>query len=206
MYTIALLPSKKVEKQLVSLSKAHKEDFVSGVFNSRYNKPHVTLLKTSFKADTNLNELLESVVSESNFKPSASLQGLSMKGNREILAHLSHDESIVNMHNVLLPHVKPLVNKSGIKNKKFVGGTVEEVESYFKYGYRYTGDKFFSHLTFGRAKEFYIPYEFEKEYEDLFLGREIVFDRIVVCRHVKNMLGHVVASKKFKAKEFLLIS
>lgn len=206
MYTVALLPDKKTQKALAKLTKANMEFLATPPLNMRNNKPHVTLLKTAFKPTTNLNEILEKVSSEvKNQPPSGILQGLKLNYSN-LIATFSNDSSIVNMHNILLPHVKPLVDKRGIKNKKFVGLTVEEVESYFKYGYKYTGDKYFSHLTLGRSKNQEIPYEIEKEYEERLLGQEVIFNRIVICRQVKNLLGPVVAYKKLNNKEVLLIS
>lgn len=200
MYTIALLPSKKVQKQIVAFTKKHQDYFSDGFLNMRNNRPHVTLLKTAFKADTDLNALLNLIVEDNkNTLPSGVLQGLKVN-YRSLIAGFSNDKNITNLHNIILPHVKPLVDKTGIKNKKFVGPTVDEIESYFKYGYRYTGDKFFSHLTLGRLGCDDIPYELEKEFEKIFLGKEIEFNRIVICRGVKNILGPVIASKKLTNK------
>lgn len=196
MYTIALLPDKKIQKDFVKLSKNNSEEFATPPLNMRINQPHITLLKTAFKPDTNLQDLLETVSEEvKNTPPSGFLQGLRLDYSN-LVASFSNDSSIVSMHNMLLPHIKPLVDKRGIKPKKFVGLTVEEVESYFQYGYKYTGIKYFTHLTFGRLKTQEIPYELEKEYESKLLGKELIFNRLIISRHFKNMLGHVVASKK----------
>ena len=207
MYTIALLPNKATQKRIVSFTKEYKNEFCGQMLDMKINQPHVTLLKTAFKPETDLKELLNILVSEyKKTSPSGFLQGLQVNPRRALISHLSNDDNIVAMHNLLLPHVKPLVDKANIKNKKFVGDTVEEVESYFKYGYRYTGDKFYSHLSLGRLNDEEIPYDLEKAFEDNFLGELISFDRIAICRGIKNTLGHVVASKKLHPKGMLFIS
>lgn len=207
MYTIALIPNKTVSKQIVAFTEKYSEYITGNKLNMRCNVPHVTLLKTAFKAETDLKKLLNDITSEyKNTSSSGVLLGLTIGSGRNYIASMAHDSSIVDLHNIVLPIVKPLVNKAGIKNKKFVGPTVEEVESYFKYGYKYTGDKFFSHISFGRASADEVPYEMLKEYEEIFLGKEIIFEKIVICRGVKDMIGQVIVSKRLKPKSIPFIS
>lgn len=205
MYTIALLPNRATQKKLILFSKEHKDDFVSGCLTAKTNQPHVTLLKTAFKNETNLNELLNVIVNEYKIdNPSGILQGIQKDNRRNLTSKLTHDENIVWLHNFVLSQVKPFVDKSGIKMKKFVGGTVEEVENYFKYGYRYTGDKFSSHVSFGKIGDDEVPYQLEKDFEANLMGQELIFNRIAICRSFKNSLGYPVVVKKLNPKRLFV--
>lgn len=211
MYGVALVPNKAVVRELVSFRNEFCE-FLSGpAWDFKFNQPHVALFKTELKSDANPNSIVDAVYNNADFDvPVSHFAGITLENRGWVFGNVVKNDFVESMHISAKESLKPFIAKDKIKVKKFMGETIEDVENYLKYGYRYVGERYSSQFIFGRnlSKDYELPYSMVEAYEDRFLGREVLFSKVVVYKTGRsNFMGPVVASKKLQTfKERLFIS
>lgn len=210
MYGIALIPEKQTMKELVSF-RSEFQNILSGPhWGTKENIPHVTLFKTELKSEAKPKNMLHDIYEKADFDiPVSTFQGISLENRNWVFGNIVNNDFLKELHKTSVAECKPFIAKEKIKVKKFMGETIEDVENYLKYGYRYVGSKFTPQFILGRyAKENELPYSMVEKYEQTFLGKEVLFSRIVVYKTGRyNFLGPIVASKKLQTfKERLFIS
>lgn len=211
MYGVALIPNKQIVRELVSFRKEFSECFSGPQWEIKGNMPHVTLFKTELKDDAKPSFLLQNIYDLAEFDvPASTFAGLTLENRNWVFANVQKNEVMESFHDSAKVALKSSIAKDKIKVKKFMGDKVIDVENYLKYGYRYVGESFSSQFILGRHEsndsELYFP--MVEAYEERFLGREVLFSRIVMYKTGRyNFMGPVVASKKLQTfKERLFIS
>lgn len=180
---VALLPEEEIMKKFISIREKYDKYFISPPLGIESNLPHVTIFQSYFDYNTDYHQVLTSLSqNHSGCVTNSKIQHLGHVPQGWIFSYIKNDKNLQNLHYKSFKILHDHIVKEAIPREiDFTGFNDHEKQYHLEYGYKYLFEQYRPHITLGVSQDDYINTidAIKDEYNDILLGNEIVFNRIV---------------------------
>ena len=178
---IALIPEKEIMKKFVTLRRKYDEYFISPPLGIESNLPHMTIFQSYFDDDIDYHYVLSSLSQRSEYVKNLKIQHVGHVPQGWIFSYINNNESLQRLHNDSFMSLCDHIVHGEIPGEiDFTHFNEREKQYHLTYGYKYLFEQYRPHITLGVSCDDYMNTlsSIRDEYNDIFLGEDIVFDRI----------------------------
>lgn len=180
---VALIPEEEIMKKFISLRERYDEYFISPGLGNEENLPHMTLFQSYFDHDIDYHQVLYDLSQNSseNIK-NMKIHHVGHVPKGWIFSYVHNNDDLQDLHYKSFKILHDHIVKEAIPREiDFTGFNDHEKQYHLEYGYKYLFEQYRPHITLGVSQDDYINTidAIKDEYNDILLGNEIVFNRIV---------------------------
>lgn len=179
---VALIPEKDTMKKFIALREKYDEHFISPPLGIESNLPHMTIFQSYFDDDIDYHYVLSSLSQRSEYVKNLKIQYVGYVPQGWIFSYINNNESLQRLHNDSFMSLRDHIAHDEVPREiDFTGFNESEKQYHLTYGYKYLFEQYSPHITLGVSCDDYMNTlnSIHDEYNDVLLGQDIVFDRIV---------------------------